>query len=78
SNTDASPITGVSLTEDLSKCFTAPAEYSIVTGPSASAGSLVVNSSFNGVTQLNLLNPASSSLAAGAKDTIRFVVKVKT
>ena len=75
------PMTNVSLTDSLSKVFTAQngASFRIV-GTAIATGTtgLKINTSFNGATESNLLLPGSSSLAAGQSDTIRFVVNVRT
>ncbi|MVM34724.1 DUF11 domain-containing protein [Spirosoma sp. HMF4905] len=69
---------GVSLTDSLSKIFASPASYSVVGTPVVRTGStLVANAGFDGNTQPNILGTAST-LAAGAQDTVLFVVNVKT
>ncbi|WP_246859237.1 SdrD B-like domain-containing protein [Spirosoma sp. KCTC 42546] len=68
----------VSVTDSLSKVFASPASYSVVGAPIVGAGStLVANAGFDGNTQPNILGTAST-LAAGAQDTVVFVVNVKT
>jgi len=69
---------GLSLTDSLNKVFISPASYSVVGGPVVGAGStLVANTGFDGSSQSDLLTNASK-LAAGAQDTVVFVVNVKT
>ncbi|WP_080057824.1 SdrD B-like domain-containing protein [Spirosoma aerolatum] len=69
---------GLSLTDSLNKVFISPASYSVVGGPVVGAGStLVANTGFDGSSQPDLLTNASK-LAAGAQDTVVFVVNVKT
>jgi uncharacterized repeat protein (TIGR01451 family)/gliding motility-associated-like protein len=69
---------GVVLTDSLSKVFASPASYSVVGTPVVGAGStLVANAGFDGNMQSNVLGSAST-LAAGAQDTVVFVVNVKT
>ncbi|TAE30617.1 MAG: DUF11 domain-containing protein [Cytophagales bacterium] len=66
----------VSLMDSLSKAFPTPASFSLVSGPTANAGSsLQVNTGFNGTTNTNILAPGST-LATGKSDTIRYVINV--
>ena len=53
----------------------APATYSVISGPFAS-GSLVANSSYNGNTVSNLLNPLLSKMLPGTSSNISFVINV--
>ncbi|GAB3992727.1 hypothetical protein GCM10028807_26230 [Spirosoma daeguense] len=68
----------ISLTDSLTKVFTAPATYSVVGAPIVGVGStLVANASFDGNVHPDLLTNASH-LAAGAQDTVLITVNVKT
>ena len=53
----------------------APAVFTIKSGPIAS-GSLTANSLYNGVSDINLLNPLLSNLAPGAVETITLVLNI--
>lgn len=76
-NTGDVPLTGVSLTDTLSRAFTAPASYSVAGAPVVRTGShLVANARFNGSTQPNLLTNAST-LAVGEQDTLLVTVTVR-
>lgn len=79
-NFDTAILRNVSLTENLNNTFPLPVTFTVTGAPviTSANSSLTINSGFDGLTQTNLLTPASSSLAAGKSDTIRFVVKVKT
>jgi gliding motility-associated-like protein len=76
-NTDTSPLTGISLNEDLTKTFLTPVTFTVLGPPVVNGGNLTVNSSFDGALQKNLLNPVSSTLNASSSDTVLFTVRVK-
>lgn len=76
-NTGTAPVTNVQVEDDLTTTFTAPKTYTVKTASSSSTGTLVFNSTFNGNSNKNLLDNSSSTLAAGAEETITLVVNVK-
>lgn len=67
----------VQVVDDLDNTFPNPASYTVVGTPVAS-GSLSVNGAFNGSLNTNLLTAGSSTLAAGAQETITLTVNVNT
>jgi uncharacterized repeat protein (TIGR01451 family)/gliding motility-associated-like protein len=70
-------LTKVQLSDSLSRVFTDSTEFALIGTPTLSAGSnLRIDSSFNGNQNTNFLIADSSSLAAGASDTLTFIVKV--
>lgn len=76
-NYGSNPLANVQVIDDLDNTFPSPATYTIVSAPIAS-GSLTANASFNGSGNVNLLTSGTSTLAAGAQETITFVVNVDT
>lgn len=68
-NTD---LNNIRVIENLTSVFPSPAVFSLVSVSSGS--SLTVNSNFDGVTNLELLDPAQSSLNIGESSTITFKV----
>lgn len=70
-------LTNVSLVDSLSKAFAAPVTFSVVSGPTvSSSSSLVPVTNYDGTTNVDFLNNALSTLAAGATDSLKFVVNV--
>ncbi|WP_295821355.1 hypothetical protein [uncultured Deinococcus sp.] len=66
----------IQLTENLAQTFSAGGPtLSIVAGPTVTAGTATVNSSFNGSGDLRLLS-GTTALAAGASATVTFTVRV--
>ncbi|MES2566145.1 MAG: gliding motility-associated C-terminal domain-containing protein [Bacteroidota bacterium] len=78
--TNASTInlTGFSIFDNLDNTFPLPTTYSVISTPSVTSlnSSLTVNPSYNGSSQTDMLVSASSTLAAGRKDTIVFTVQI--
>ena len=71
------PLVGVSITDSLGRTFKIPALYAVAGAPVVAAGSpLVVNASYNGTTQPDLLTNASR-LAVGEQDTVLVTVNVR-
>ena len=68
------PITGVQVTDDISRVFTPPATFTIA-GDITATGDLLPANSFNGSNNISLLAPGSK-LAAGANDTITLAVRI--
>ncbi|MFN8356788.1 MAG: SdrD B-like domain-containing protein [Spirosomataceae bacterium] len=67
----------IQLVDSLAKVFTSPTTYTIVGSPKVNAGSkLTLSATFNGNTDVKLLNPDQSTLAVGATDTIRITLNV--
>jgi gliding motility-associated-like protein len=66
----------VNVTDDLSATFPSPAVFSISELP-VTTGTLTANPAYNGSTDINLLNSASSILDTGHMGTITFMVNVK-
>ncbi|HEY0668264.1 MAG TPA: gliding motility-associated C-terminal domain-containing protein, partial [Sphingobacteriaceae bacterium] len=69
------PLQNVQVTDDLSKTFPVPLQFSVEGAPKISSGILSPNLSFNGMGNNNLL-AAGTILGVGQVDTIRFTVKV--
>jgi gliding motility-associated-like protein len=69
------PLKNVQVTDNLSKTFPIPLQFSVEGAPKVSSGLLKPNLSFNGKGSDNLLS-ADNILAAGQVDTIHFTVKV--
>jgi uncharacterized repeat protein (TIGR01451 family)/gliding motility-associated-like protein len=70
-------LTKVQLSDSLSRVFMDSSEFALIGTPTLSAGSnLRIDSSFNGNQNTNFLIADSSSLVAGASDTLTFIVKV--
>jgi large repetitive protein len=76
-NYGANTLFNVQVIDDLDNTFPNPASYTVVGTPVAS-GSLSVNGAFNGSLNTNLLTAGSSTLAAGAQETITLTVNVNT
>jgi gliding motility-associated-like protein/uncharacterized repeat protein (TIGR01451 family) len=55
-----------------------PATYSMRSAPVVLNGGLSANSSFNGNTNIDLVQPAASKLAPGTTSSVRFVINVVT
>jgi len=75
-NTGNTALSNVQVVDDLTSTFPAPKTYT-VTSIAAGGPSLTANTDFNGNADKNLLTAASSSLAAGAEETITVTVNVK-
>ena len=76
-NYSPTALVNVQVTENLVGVYPAPATFVVVGAPTTSAANLVPNPGFNGVSDPNLLNAASSTLPVGATAyTITFVVRV--
>ncbi len=69
-------LSNVQVEDDLKLTFPSPKTYTI-TSITTGAGTLTVNSAFNGNSDKNLLNAAASTLAAGSQQTITLVLNVK-
>ncbi|WP_343535431.1 hypothetical protein [Pedobacter sp.] len=69
-------LSNVQVEDDLTLTFPSPKTYTI-TSITTGAGTLTVNSAFNGNSDKNLLNAAASTLAAGSQQTITLVLNVK-
>jgi gliding motility-associated-like protein len=81
-NNGTTDLINVNLTENLQNCFTPPVSFTVtqtpvITSTNSSPTGLTANSSFDGITQTNLVVAASSTLFAGKRDTIVFTVRVK-
>ncbi len=71
-------LTNVSLLDSLSNTFKAPVTYTVVSPPKVGPGSgLVPVSEYNGSTVPYFLFSGGSTLAAGATDSLTFIVNVK-
>jgi len=71
-------LTNVSIDEDLATAFPSPTNFSVVSQPiiTSQNSGLVVNPIFDGVSQISLISPATSTLLANKRDTIVFTVRV--
>ncbi|HPB26060.1 MAG TPA: gliding motility-associated C-terminal domain-containing protein, partial [Bacteroidales bacterium] len=67
----------VQVTDDLSQAFPSPATFQVVSAPVAT-GTLTANDSYNGVTDINLLDNTASMLDPGQTEHIQFKVRVFT
>ncbi|WP_317899359.1 gliding motility-associated C-terminal domain-containing protein [Aurantibacillus circumpalustris] len=77
---DKNALTGISLTENLSKTFPAPATFTVMADSLKTIGGtpLDLNMSFNGSSQTNLLTSSSTnSLISKDSTVIQFKIKVK-
>lgn len=71
-------LTNVQLTDSLSTVFGDSTDVALVGTPTLNdSSSLVLNPDFDGVIDFNFLTTSSSTLAAGASDTLTFKVKVR-
>ena len=79
-NYELNGLNNITLTENLSNTFPNSTTFTVTGAPvvSPASSALSINGSFDGATQTNLLSGTTSSIAGGAADTIRFVVRVKT
>jgi gliding motility-associated-like protein len=77
-NASSIDLTGFSIIDNLNNTFPLPTTYSVISTPVVTSlnSSLSVNSSYNGASQNDMLIPATSTLAAGRKDTIVFTVQI--
>lgn len=71
-------LNNVTLLENLNGTFPYPTSYAIVSSPSITSkgSSLTINPSFDGISQISLTSPATSTLLAGKRDTIVFTVLI--
>jgi len=71
-------IRDVSLNDSLfGKTIVNPATYSMRSGPISAGGGLVANSSFNGNTDIRLINQAQSKMSPGTTASVYFTINVK-
>ena len=68
-------LSNVQVEDDLTLTFPSPKTYTVTS--INGTGTLTVNSAFNGNSDKNLLNAATSTLAAGTQQTITLVLNVK-
>jgi gliding motility-associated-like protein len=71
-----SPLTGVTLNDDLNATFPYPTTFSIMSQPvvSPANSALSINPLFNGHTELSLTSPSTSTLLINKRDTVSFTV----
>jgi gliding motility-associated-like protein/uncharacterized repeat protein (TIGR01451 family) len=69
-------LSAVQVTDDLLTAFPSPLTYTIKSAPVAT-GRLTANTAFNGSSDKNLLQSASSTLLLGDEQTITFTINVK-
>ncbi|MCP9769661.1 DUF11 domain-containing protein [Lacihabitans sp. LS3-19] len=70
-------LTGIELIENLSNMFASPTQFTVIQKPTPNAGSsLVGNDSFNGSSDIAVLNKMTSTLAVGKIDTVTFVINL--
>lgn len=64
--------------DNLSNTFPSPVSFTVVGQPTVSSigSSLVPNNTYDGMTQLDLLNPTTSTLSANRSDTIIFSIAI--
>ena len=71
-------LTNVAICDTLSNTFSSPTEVKVVVKPFTNTGStLAADTTFNGITNTCLLKSATSSLAPGKTDTLRWTINVK-
>ena len=68
-------LSNVQVTDNLAVTFPSPTIFNIVSEPIAT-GALSASITFNGLTDMYLLNSSASTLAIGATDSIKFTVHV--
>ncbi len=71
-------LTNVTLNEDLGFAFPMPSNFSVVSQPviTSQNSSLSINPLFDGVSQISLTSPSTSTLLANKRDTIVFTVRI--
>jgi gliding motility-associated-like protein len=71
-------LTNVTLNEDLGLAFPMPSNFSVVSQPviTSQNSSLSINPLFDGVSQISLTSPSTSTLIANKRDTIVFTVRI--
>lgn len=71
-------LTNVSMDENLATAFPAPTNFSVVSIPiiTSQNSSLTINPLFDGISQISLTSPVTSTLLANKRDTIVFTVRV--
>ncbi len=71
-------LTNVSIDENLSVAFPSPTNFSVVSQPviTSQNSSLSINPLFDGVSQISITSPSTSTLLASKRDTIVFTVRV--
>ncbi|HLO46499.1 MAG TPA: SdrD B-like domain-containing protein [Leadbetterella sp.] len=71
-------LTNVAICDTLSNTFSSPTEVKVIVKPFTNSGStLAADTSFNGVSNTCLIKSATSSLASGKTDTLRWTVNIK-
>ncbi len=71
-------LTNVSMDENLSVAFPTPTNFSVVSQPiiTSQNSSISINPLFDGVSQISLTSPSTSTLLANKRDTIVFTVRI--
>lgn len=71
-------LTNVSMDENLSVAFPSPTNFSVVSQPviTSQNSSLSINPLFDGVSQISLTSPSTSTLLGNKRDTIVFTVRI--
>ncbi|MBA2611873.1 MAG: gliding motility-associated C-terminal domain-containing protein [Bacteroidetes bacterium] len=71
-------LTNVTLNEDLATAFPMPSNFSVVSQPviTSQNSSLSINPLFDGISQISLTSPSTSTLLANKRDTIVFTVRI--
>lgn len=71
-------LTNVSIDENLSVAFPSPTNFSVVSHPviTSQNSSLSINPLFDGVSQISLTSPSTSTLLANKRDTIVFTLRI--
>jgi gliding motility-associated-like protein len=77
-NASTVDLTGFIIGESLDNAFPLPTTYSVISQPVITSlnSSLTINPGFNGTSDLQITNPLTSTLTAGKKDTIVFIVQI--
>ncbi|MBA3663391.1 MAG: gliding motility-associated C-terminal domain-containing protein [Bacteroidetes bacterium] len=77
-NASSLNLTNIILNENLLTAFPAPSTFSIISAPviTSQNSSLSINPLFDGVSQISLTSPSSSTLLANKRDTICFTIRI--
>lgn len=77
-NASSLNLTNVTLNEDLAVAFPMPSNFTVISQPiiTSQNSSLTVNPLFDGVSQISLTSPATSTLLANKRDTLVFTVRI--
>ena len=75
-NYDTIPLSRMNVLDNLASTFAATDSFNVLSGSVTATGSLSANSSFNGKSDIRLVDSSSSTLGSLLSDTIRFTVDI--